>query len=170
MLGVYFSTKNITLKARELLKKRIPITFFVGLVVVILMPYILKYLTRGNIVLEPPPDNRVLGIKKLVSDVKSELYELEKDRIEKQEASLFEVTGFDLEISFVAKAGSQQKSGVEYQIVTADSEIQYGIEKIQKLTLHMKTSEDKEPKHYPGSQWPSTIEHEDKSGIGNPSR
>ena len=136
------SIKAAAIKIKGLFTKRIPATLFYVVVLVMLTPYVLKYLTRGNTSLELPSADRTLGIKQLVADVKSELYQLETERIEKKEAPLFAIKQFDLEISFVARANSRQKGVVEYQILTADSEVQTGAEKIQKLTLHMETIGD----------------------------
>jgi hypothetical protein len=138
-----FSIKDVALKIGEFFTKRVPMAFLVGLALIMLMPYILQHLTRGKIALQPPAADKSLGIKELVGDVKSELYQLEKDRVDKKEEALFEVTNFDLEISFIVRASSKQSGKVEYQVVTADTELQQGIEKIQKLTLHMKTVGEK---------------------------
>lgn len=132
---------DIAIKIKGFITKRIPATVFYGVVIVILTPYVLKYLTRENTTPDLPSANRTLGIKQLISDVKAELYQLETERIEKKEAPLFAIKQFDLEISFVARANSRQKGGIEYQVVTADSEIETGIEKVQKLTLHLETIE-----------------------------
>jgi len=134
-----FSIKDAALKIKGLVSTKIPAPIFFGVIIVILMPYILTYLTRGHPALDLPSGKKTLGIKQLVSDVKAELYQLEVERIEKKEAPLFAIKQFDLEISFVARASSQQKGVIEYQVVTAESEIQTGIEKVQKLTLHMET-------------------------------
>jgi hypothetical protein len=125
-------------RAVKLLKKRIPAAFLITLVLIVLIPYLLKYLGRGAPVLESPTASKALGVKEFIADLKSELSQLEEERNQKNEAAVFDIVTFDLEISFMVRASSQQKAGVEYQIVTADSEIQNGIEKIQKLTVHMK--------------------------------
>ncbi len=126
------------LRAVKLLKKRIPAAFLIAFVLMLLVPYLLKYLGRGTPVLESPAVSKALGVKEFIADLKSELSQLEEERNQKNEAAVFDIVTFDLEISFMVRASSQQKAGVEYQIVTADSEIQNGIEKIQKLTVHMK--------------------------------
>jgi len=130
--------KGLVGRARGLLQRRVPVTFMIALVLLTLMPYLLKYLNREKPVLEMPTSSKPLGIKELISDLKSELGQLEDERNQKNEAAAFDIMSFDLEISFMVRASSEQKTGVEYQVVTADSEIQQGMEKIQKLTLHMK--------------------------------
>lgn len=133
--------KEIVQKIRETFGKRISIrSIAIGLLMMILAPYILRYLTGKRIGPELLPAERVLGIKQLVTDVQSELRQLEKERIARKEAALFKVTNFDLEISFVVRADSREKSGIKYQIVTAESEFQRGLENVQKLTLHMATA------------------------------
>ena len=153
---------------RRLLKKRLPLTVVFVIVLLVLSPYIVAYLNRRRVELEIPATKRTLGIKELVGDVKSELSQLENERIQNNEKGLFEVTDFELEISFLAQASSRQNGKIEYSVITADSDVQHAVEKIQKLTLHLKTIEDTEPNDYPGSEAPSNPVSNPKDKTGPP--
>jgi hypothetical protein len=131
-------TRSLAFRARDFIKKRVSATFIVALVLILLILYFPKYLGRGAQNLETPAADKALGVKEFIANLKSELSQLEEERNQRKEAAVFEIMDFDLEISFMVRASSQQKAGVEYQIVTADSEIEHGIEKIQKLTVHLK--------------------------------
>jgi len=147
--GSKTSTRGIPPKAKQFflhrlqeikrfLRKKISIQLVAVIVLVTLMPYILRYLNPSKIESIHYTDDGKLDIQKLITEVKSELYETEQARIKKGEASLFKLEDFDLEISFVVRANSKQGGSVTYQVVTVDSEIQTGLERVQKLKLHMK--------------------------------
>jgi len=123
-------------RALNLLRKPAALVFAVLLL--LLIPYLLKYLSRKPPPLPPPPAERTLGLQEFINDLKTEMANLEAERVKKNESAVFDISGFDLEISFVVRTSSQQKAAVEYQIVTAESQIQQGMERVQKLTLHMK--------------------------------
>ena len=123
-------------RALNLLRK--PAALIFAVLLLLLIPYLLKYLSRKPPPLPPPPVERTLGLQEFINDLKTEMANLEAERLKKNETAVFDISGFDLEISFVVRTSSQQKAGVEYQIVTAESQIQQGMERVQKLTLHLK--------------------------------
>ena len=77
-----------------------------------------------------------LGVTELIKRVRDELAASEKDIQTHNEAALFEVKRFDLEISFVVTASSTVQGGFDYKVVTADSHSDTGSQRVQKLTLH----------------------------------
>jgi hypothetical protein len=115
------------------LTKGVPAYFLIALGIVVLMPYVLSRVTT----LDSPRRDEGLGIQELITGVKDELTKTEKARREKGEAPLFELQSFDLEISFVVRASTKQSGGANYQVLTVDSALETGSEKIQKLRLHM---------------------------------
>ena len=78
----------------------------------------------------------MLEIKDLVQEVRAELAAVEKDMREKGEIALFELDKFELELNFVVRASTKDTVGAKTELVTAESEIEKGSEKVQKLTLH----------------------------------
>jgi len=144
MTRVASSLARFTKTTAQLFRRRIPLPVVLLLLVILLSPYLLRYLNRGTLSPQLPDTSgsKTLGITQLVRDVKQELAQMENERIGHNETALFEVTNFDLEISFMVQASAEQQGGVQYHVVTADSRIQNGMEKIQKLTLHMKTVND----------------------------
>jgi hypothetical protein len=144
----HIAAKPFGLRAIDLLRKKVS-AVLLALVLLLLVPYVLKYLNSQKPQLEMPSSQKPLSIKELIADLKTELGGLEKDREQNNESAAFDILGFDLEISFMVRASSGQKTGVEYQVVTADSEIQQGVEKIQKLTLHMKPKGERQLSNEP---------------------
>ena len=160
------SSKPFALRAIDLLRKKISV-LLAGLVLLLLVPYLLKYLHNEKPALAMPAAENALSIKELIADLKNELGQLEDEREQRNEAAAFDILSFDLEISFMVRASSEQKSGVQYQVVTADTQIQQGIEKVQRLTLHMKPrGEEQLPTKR--IEFPSDAELESATIIGTP--
>jgi hypothetical protein len=78
-----------------------------------------------------------LGVKELIEKVKSELVATEKKRIESNEAPLFLLKDFELEINFVVKEGTTQKGDVDFKVVTVGGTSDYTTEQTQKIKLVM---------------------------------
>lgn len=122
----------------EFFRKNILKIFFIEMVsLIILFLFAVRILWYPNLSTTDVHTNRGMGIKDLLSRVKSELYEAEKERIDKQELPLFELKDFDLEINFVVQKSSKIGGGVVLHVIEVDSEIQTGSERIQKIKLHM---------------------------------
>jgi phosphoglycerol transferase MdoB-like AlkP superfamily enzyme len=139
MAEVNAADRPFGLRVIDFVRKKVSV-LLLALVLLLLVPYLLKYLSSQKPALVMPASRQTLSINELLTDLKTELGQRETEREEKNEAAVFDILSFDLEISFMVRANSAQRSGVEYQVVTADSQIQQGMEKIQKLTLHMKPS------------------------------
>ncbi len=137
MVEVNAAQRPFGLRAIELLRKKVSV-LLAALVLLLLIPYLLRYLHSQKPSLEMPTSQKSLSINELISNLQTELGQREAQREQNNEEAPFEILSFDLEISFMVRASSEQETGVEYQVVTADSQIQQGMERIQKLTLHMK--------------------------------
>lgn len=78
-----------------------------------------------------------LGVKDLIEKVKAELIETEQNQIKSNQAALFEIKDFDLEINFVVSTRHTGTGKLEYNVVTVGGETEVSSERIQKINLHM---------------------------------
>ena len=89
----------------------------------------------------PPLERRSsLGLQELVQNLKTELEQMESERLSNQRGALFHVKDFDLELSFVLKRSSKDSAKLEYEILTAESQRELGNEQAHKITLHMQAA------------------------------
>lgn len=124
----------------SLLEKHVPVTVFLAAIVLMALPYLVRYVL-------PSPDRAAqlgklsvdepLDLDKLIRKVKEELAASEQERVTNREAALFELKQFDLEISFVMRARSVGSGKVEYVPVVVSNELELGSERVQRITLHM---------------------------------
>jgi hypothetical protein len=82
-----------------------------------------------------------LGVADLIEKVKSDLETVDRQRIERDEAPLFNVDSFDLEINFVVKEGQSTSAQGEYKVLTVGGTSEVSSEKVQKIVLHLKAVE-----------------------------
>jgi hypothetical protein len=82
-------------------------------------------------------ENSDLGVEDLVNRLRGELEQMEEDRLSSGKPALFQVRNFDLELDFVIKSSQKQHGKIEYEVVTAEMEREFGNERTHKLTLHM---------------------------------
>ena len=88
----------------------------------------------------PPVDsNTKLGIANLISLVRAELVEAEKQMEARGDETLFYTEGLELEISFVVKESTVKKGAVDLQVVTFGADRDYSNEMIQKIRLQLTT-------------------------------
>jgi hypothetical protein len=78
-----------------------------------------------------------LGVQELIEKVKEELIKTEEKRISAQQAPLFELKDFELEINYVITASEKESGGFEIKAVTLNSETETTTEKTQKIILRM---------------------------------
>ena len=81
-----------------------------------------------------------LGVKDLVQRVKSELVQLEEERLKSNQPALFELSEFKLEIKFVVSEKTTTSGKVEYEVVTVGGDQTFSAEKVQTITINMKAS------------------------------
>lgn len=78
-----------------------------------------------------------LGISSFVEKVRTELYQAEEKRLKTNEAALFKLDKFDLEINFVVKSSLTANGSITHELVTVSGQTETSSEKVQKITLHM---------------------------------
>ena len=132
-------------------KKKLPIksilTFLLIAAVIAQMPLTVKWLkpdVQDALRAGEKNADQNLGIGSLIKHVRDELSASAKARTDAGEPALFRVKDFDLEVHFTVKASASAKEGVEFQVLTANSESQTDLEKVQKITLHMEGIPDRE--------------------------
>jgi len=136
------ATDKIWHRMRSFWRKKIPLFVVVPMVVVPLLPEVFRHFQARRLGGQSSPsDNHALGIDELVREVKKELVATEREMREKREASLFELDRFEMELNFVVRSETSSKAGAHTELVTAESEITSGSEKVQRLTLHWKAVE-----------------------------
>jgi|SRR6185503_15590608 len=123
------------------------ITFLLIAAVIAQMPLTVKWLkpdVQDALRAGEKNADQNLGIGSLIKRVRDELSDSAKARTDAGQPALFRVKDFDLEVHFTVKASSSAKEGVEFQVLTANSESQTDLEKVQKITLHMEGIPDRE--------------------------
>jgi hypothetical protein len=78
-------------------------------------------------------------IHDIIEKVRSELKQADEDRIRRNDAALFEVKSFDLEINFIAKTTEKQEGGVKTELIAISGGSESSLERLQKITLHLET-------------------------------
>jgi len=123
------------------LNKKISVYVLLGFFLLALLPQVYPLLISSYKERLEPGEYRkeALGVGELITQVKSELAQMEQDRRKKGDAALFEVKDFDLEISFVVHKHVSAKGEVSYHLVTVGGEVQSAFERAQKVTLHLTT-------------------------------
>lgn len=81
----------------------------------------------------PPPviPQRTLGIKCLVESVKAELVAAENSYRQKNEAPLFELKDFEMEINYLVR----NSGGIKAEVIGVGTNLDSGSERVQKLRL-----------------------------------
>ena len=108
-------------------------------------------------------DSNNLGITTLITSVKAELIEAEKQKMDKNEASMFTLEDFDIEIQFVVKSNLQQTGKANFEFVVVDNTTNIEFQKLHKLKLHMKAVE---PQEIISSTPTKSISHKETKVIG----
>jgi hypothetical protein len=132
--GLYFA---------KIWRKKLSLAVLAPIVLAALCPEILRHVSgwkRSSALAAAPPGSS-LGVKELVQEVRAELAAIERDMLAKNERALFRLETFEMELNFVVRAGASEKLGGHTELVTAESEIETGSEKVQKLVLHWKATE-----------------------------
>ena len=81
-----------------------------------------------------------IGISNLVERVRTELRQAEEKRLNDNDPSLFKLENVDLEINFVIKHSGTANAGITLEPVTVGGQTEVSAEKVQKVTLHLKTN------------------------------
>jgi len=125
----------------KLWRASVPLRIVVPLVLAALTPETVRWIrgherALGGGAAEKPD----LGIKTLAQQVRLELAAVEREMLEKDEKPLFDLKAFEMELNFIVKASTSESVGVKTELVTAESDIQTGSERVQKLILHWEAS------------------------------
>ncbi|KPK91870.1 MAG: hypothetical protein AMJ94_06240 [Deltaproteobacteria bacterium SM23_61] len=80
-----------------------------------------------------------LGVKELIQKVKSELIATEIERRSSNEAALFEIKDFDLEIKFTVNTSRTVSGKIDYKVVVVGGDKKLSSEEVQTIKLHMVT-------------------------------
>lgn len=115
------------------------------LALVLVAPFGVRYFQWALTVSFPEPvlehdQEELLGVTDMVRQVKAELEAAEQERIERNEAALFLLESFDLEINFVLRNSSSRSVGFSPQFLVVNENTNVSTEKVQKLRLHMRAS------------------------------
>lgn len=78
-------------------------------------------------------------IHDIIEKVRTELKMADENRISKNEAALFEVKTFDLEINFVAKTTEKESGEIKTELIAISGGNENTVERLQKITLHLET-------------------------------
>jgi K+ transporter len=119
---------------------KLDVIFAVGIIVLLIF---MIYNNRKSTLVETDNSTR-LGVQELIEKVKSELIATEKKRVEANEAPLFMLQDFELEINFVVKENTTQKGDFDFKVITVGSAADYGSEKTQTIKLRMTAAQ---PQH-----------------------
>jgi len=90
-----------------------------------------------NALNHPQPDIGALGIEGLIRQVQIEVSNSEEQRKKDNIAPMFELKGFEIEISFVVRKSLTHGNTVKYEAFAVDDQIQVGSEKTHRLKLIM---------------------------------
>lgn len=82
-------------------------------------------------------ESEEFGIKRIVTQVRDELYQTSKATMEKYPDNLFELKSMELELSFVIKRSDKSSTEGNAKLVAVGAETEFSKEKIQKIKLSM---------------------------------
>lgn len=125
--------------ARPLLESKIPLKYVAMVVLVPFLPRLVGGFLPDGIPAQSGQD-KGLGVEEMVRAVRKDLEAAEDTMTARNEAALFNVKHFDLEISFVAHETRRGSGKFEYHVLTLDTERQISTERIQKLQLHFEAA------------------------------
>lgn len=95
----------------------------------------LIYWIQTQRVIEKPQENSGLGIEQVLTQVKSELNAASAK--EKDNAPMFDVKSFDLELNFIVRKGESGSADVKTEVVSIGGRTESSSETVQKIKLHM---------------------------------
>lgn len=78
-----------------------------------------------------------IGLSKLVTELRSELENMEQERASKQQSALFRIKNVDLELNFVVKVDQTNKNELKFEAVTVGLDQSASLERSDKITLHL---------------------------------
>jgi len=111
------------------------------IIIVLLIGWLVynRWLSGGK----PGAEEHQLNINSLITKVRDELVAADLQRRKANEASLFQIEEFVLELNFVVKSSTASNAGLKTELVAVGTEHQYAQEQVQKITLKMTLPEAK---------------------------
>ena len=111
------------------------IDLILGVLILILIAAMIYNHTNQS---QPDTDrSEGLGVTQLITMVKEELIATEQTRQTLDQAALFELKDFDLEINFVVRNSRSADGKVGPQFLTVEAGMEVSSERVQKIRLHM---------------------------------
>lgn len=139
-------------KVKQLLRNELTTKILLILVLLLAAPYLLRLLDFEALVGKRPVAKDLtslgqpLGVKALIRAVKKELYEADRERIEKDEAALFRVENFELEINFIVSNRTKGSAELGPQFIVVNKEMDIASERVQKIKLFITVNREQERK------------------------
>jgi len=78
-----------------------------------------------------------IGVADIVQKLRSELGQMEANRISSGQAAILRIKDVDLELGFVIKVDQANKNEIKFEAVTAGSDQSTSLERSNRITLHM---------------------------------
>jgi hypothetical protein len=88
-----------------------------------------------------PAEEQQLNIDNLISKVREELTKTDVKLRAANEANMFQLDEFVLELNFVVKSGTTGNAGVKTELIAVGAGQEYTEEQVQKITLKMSVPE-----------------------------
>ena len=76
-----------------------------------------------------------IEIRPLITEIKKQLIELDRERVNNGELAIFALDSFELELSFAVKSASAESSGGDFELITIEQNESSTQETAQKLKL-----------------------------------
>jgi Trypsin-co-occurring domain 2 len=108
-----------------------------GAILLIIVTALISYQLFKRTLIRRDMEAQGLGLQQVVEGLQNELENTELARINKARPAIFQLKDFDIELQVVAKVNDKISGKVEYQVVTAETEHEFGREATHKVTLHM---------------------------------
>jgi len=89
-----------------------------------------------------------LSLKALIWEVGRQLLEAQEERIAQGGRAVFEVSGLDIEVSFIATESSRGGGGFDLKVIRADAQRQVDQQAIHKIVLHLVAASDDDLGHF----------------------
>jgi hypothetical protein len=124
--------------AQAVLNRPLTLKHLTGALLLIALPYVIVRVHPVSSNSRRGPQEE-LGLQTLISQVKTELSNLERERLTRKELAMFQLNAFDLELQFIVRENSRVAGHGDFKLVAVDNEMQTGSERVQKLILHMTT-------------------------------
>jgi hypothetical protein len=124
---------------RDLVSQRTVVILLLVVAAVLAAPYLLRWVNLAPAVEDEVEADRPesLGVRDAVRQVKRELQEADRERLDSGEPALFEVQSFDLELHFVVEQKSSAGVGLEPKLILVNKSSEISAQTVQTIKIHM---------------------------------